>query len=1120
MGTPRRRSSKRLLTWSVPLVVVGLLLAVGADRASSQGSLSPIEELAGISSGAFDYALGDDGGLSFVRGDLSLPQLAGVVSDGDVAEGVMAFLSGHPEAFRLGEAPSGIEIESVVVDELGITHLVFRQVFRGIPVAGGEIRVHLSRDRTAATAISSQLVPGVELDSVEPTLGSFRAEQLAASILRNGTVGQPTRLVVAEITDPISGLRQFRLAWEVVLVDDQLPAWTLYVIDAGDGALIGVQDLLNTNRDRATYTAEHQRVLPGVLARSEGDPASDDRDTDRAHNYAGQTYSYFADTYGRDSYDDDGASLISTVHYGQSYYNAFWNGQQVAYGDGMAVRDVVAHEWTHAVTQHTAGLIYEWQSGAMNESFSDVFGVMVDRNDWFVGDGLPGSVLAGRPGIRSMADPPSLGQPDHADDWVETCSDNEGVHTNSGLTNKAYYNIATEIGKARAERIFFRALVYYLGPEASLNDLRLAALQAADDLYGANSAEEAAVDSGLAAVGIDGQWEPESNDCTCAFTTVLSDRGLFGDPLESLDIAATLYQVRDQILPTSEAGEFYRSFFDEHTAAISDAVEGDARLRALGSDLLRESLGGFVALVNGRGDEVTITSQMVSTAAAFLHGVADADAAQGDGRLATAIAAELALIDIDQLSGMTFDGAWEYLSGLRAGDTQARVTRATGPFPIVEIGGADGDDETAVDANASIAYDPVDERYLTVWLSARRADSSSDGFDVFGRFLNKEGFPTGAEFRISDDNSAAISGSPAVEAGSGGFLVAWTRQGSNCAVVGQVVTNARSRADFLVASGSVPMHSPSVAYSTGEERFLVAYVAGSDYLPPSLFGTDTAKCGNSATSTSRIESVAYRVVGSHGNLSATRRVVVSGKGRGAFRPDVEYNVWSNQFLVAWEDRSRANANPARFDVFGQRIVGTGSARAGGRLMITKGGKYDTEAPWTPSPAVGAGRNGYLVAYFTRNTSGDGVEWRTLGRLVTRRGAPAGLVRLTRMTFANDHPGDEPSGQLAVAYDSRKRRYLVAQAAHMESLFGYFPTVTALQVTIGGDVRNLNGTVRRGIGVGEALDWGIDLQTNPAIAAYPNKAGLPNFVVAYVRHHPGGQEKDLNIWASAMKAKKG
>ncbi|WP_054179428.1 M4 family metallopeptidase [Trabulsiella odontotermitis] len=223
--------------------------------------------------------------------------------------------------------------------------------------------------------------------------------------------------------------------------------------------------------ERDIYDAKNTQDLPGTPVRSEGHPSNGDVAVDEAYNYLGITHEFFWQQYKRDSLDNKGLILTGTVHYGREYQNAFWNGQQMVFGDGdgeifnrftIAI-DVVAHELSHGVTETEAGLIYFEQSGALNESLSDVFGSLVkqyhlkqraDEADWIIGEGLLAKGINGK-GLRSMSAPgtayddPLLGkdpQPAHMKDFVKTREDNGGVHLNSGIPNRAFYLAATALG--------------------------------------------------------------------------------------------------------------------------------------------------------------------------------------------------------------------------------------------------------------------------------------------------------------------------------------------------------------------------------------------------------------------------------------------------------------------------------------------------------------------------------------------------------------------------------------------------------------------------------------------------------------------------------------------------
>ena len=222
---------------------------------------------------------------------------------------------------------------------------------------------------------------------------------------------------------------------------------------------------------RDLYDANHTMTLPGTLVRREGQPAGADPAVNEAYDNLGITYNFFWQVFQRHSLDAKGLPLTGTVHYGTDYQNAFWNGEQMVFGDGdgeifnrfTLALDVVAHELTHGVTETEANLIYFEQAGALNESLSDVFGILVkqyhlqqtaDKADWIIGEGLLTSNINGR-GLRSMAAPgtayddPMLGrdpQPAHMSGFVRTREDNGGVHLNSGIPNRAFYLAASELG--------------------------------------------------------------------------------------------------------------------------------------------------------------------------------------------------------------------------------------------------------------------------------------------------------------------------------------------------------------------------------------------------------------------------------------------------------------------------------------------------------------------------------------------------------------------------------------------------------------------------------------------------------------------------------------------------
>lgn len=239
--------------------------------------------------------------------------------------------------------------------------------------------------------------------------------------------------------------------------------------------------------NRTVCTAGHSQTLPGAVVRSEGQPPTADPATNEAYDGLGATFSLFWDVYKRNSIDNAGMDLTGTVHYGTKYNNAFWNRTQMVWGDGdpayfnrftIAV-DIIGHELTHGVTAHEAGLDYRDQSGALNESVSDVFGSLVKQRmlnqtaaeaDWLIGAGLLAETVHGV-ALRSLKEPgsayddPLLGkdpQPGHMSQYLDTTSDSGGVHINSGIPNKAFYLTAIALGGHAwdgAGRIWYETLI-------------------------------------------------------------------------------------------------------------------------------------------------------------------------------------------------------------------------------------------------------------------------------------------------------------------------------------------------------------------------------------------------------------------------------------------------------------------------------------------------------------------------------------------------------------------------------------------------------------------------------------------------------------------------------------
>ncbi len=282
---------------------------------------------------------------------------------------------------------------------------------------------------------------------------------------------------------------------------------------------------------RSIYDTHQSQALPGILVRAEGGAASADICVNEAYDGLGATFDFYLAVYSRNSIDDAGMPMNATVHYQKGYDNAFWNSQQMVFGDGdgklfnrfTIALDVIGHELTHGVTEHEAGLNYSGQSGALNESISDVFGSLIKQYankqsaadaDWLIGAGLLAKGVKGV-ALRSMKAPgsayddPVLGkdpQPAKMSDYVNTTSDNGGVHINSGIPNHAFYLAAIAIGgKAweKAGRIWYQTLADpHLKPNANFKTFATLTVDNANKLYGTGSAEAKAVLNAWQSVGL------------------------------------------------------------------------------------------------------------------------------------------------------------------------------------------------------------------------------------------------------------------------------------------------------------------------------------------------------------------------------------------------------------------------------------------------------------------------------------------------------------------------------------------------------------------------------------------------------------------------------------------
>jgi len=271
---------------------------------------------------------------------------------------------------------------------------------------------------------------------------------------------------------------------------------------------------------RRVYNAGEVELLPGKLVRGEGEGPTGDKAVDEVFDGAGATFALYWEEYKRNSIDDGGMPIDQTVHYGSGFQNAFWNGEQMVYGDGdgelfgsfTSDIDIIGHELSHGVVQYEANLRYWFQSGALNESFADVFGTLVKQRhlkqdvtqaDWVIGKNV---LIGDKYALRSMKAPgtayvdhPEIGtdpQPGHMKKYqdLEPWQDNGGVHINSGIPNHAFYLAAMKVGGNAWEkvgRVWYIALRDKLRLDATFVKAANATIRVAHEEFGAGPVKDA-----------------------------------------------------------------------------------------------------------------------------------------------------------------------------------------------------------------------------------------------------------------------------------------------------------------------------------------------------------------------------------------------------------------------------------------------------------------------------------------------------------------------------------------------------------------------------------------------------------------------------------------------------
>jgi len=513
-------------SWLVLVVVFSLVLsASGSIQASTP---PPPQSTAQAALSTLKQAAGDSLNVEWSDGIGSVPTfVTGRIQAGQAVpeQAARQFFAEYGALYAMRDQAQELTLARIDHDGLDMQHVRFDQTVNGVPVFGGQMIVHLRGDEI--TAVNGKYFPNVSVDT-SPRL--TQAEALASVLADIGDAEATFNAGRSGLVVYVDEAQQPYLAWKVNAFSwKNLGNW-LYFVDAGSGKVIHKLNQLDKVKVIKVFTANNLELtsaqLPGTLVcQDSACTSASDTDAQYAYSNASKVYDYYKNIHNRLSYNGADSELRSTIHYGSNYENAFWTGSplnQMVYGDGDAyvqAFDVVAHELTHGVTDYTDNLIYEHQPGALNESWSDVMAVFAGCSaetgtadcNWLMGETLTGGA------IRDISDPTVYGDPDHWSDyaWLPLESDDGGVHSNSGIPNKAAYLLTdggtfhsvtvTGLGYTKTEQIYYGAMKNYLTTYSDFANARSSLYSTCQDkigTYGITSADCDQVLNAWAAVGI------------------------------------------------------------------------------------------------------------------------------------------------------------------------------------------------------------------------------------------------------------------------------------------------------------------------------------------------------------------------------------------------------------------------------------------------------------------------------------------------------------------------------------------------------------------------------------------------------------------------------------------
>ncbi|MBL4931964.1 M4 family metallopeptidase [Clostridium paridis] len=566
---------KKILSFLLSITVIcSVPISISAKEVTTTTNLGEVQTSFKLANGKEgSIRLNRKNGQVFLSGKLSDKQVPGEKS-------ALKFLDDNKALLGIDSTSNDLKIADINKDKNGDTYVKFAQIINGVKVNNSIINVHFDKDgvissingklqknKTITTLGSKKVSEGdaIEVAKKQYKFKSLRNTPSAEKLIitkddknyevykvnisyKEPTIGNYDVYIEANSGQVIQSDNNIRYDGPVTGSGIDVLGKTKSLNLYQSGTSYQMKDITKSSTSEiSTYSLNNGTTTGTLVSNSTNYFGTEPYKASVSAEYnASKVIDFYKNLFIRNSLDNKGMAIESYTHYGTQYNNAFWDGYEMVYGDGDGTTftylsgdlDVVGHEMTHGVISNTANLSYHNQSGALNESLADTFGVLIstydkynvaaggtwafNSSDWVVGDdiytpNIPGDAL------RSLSNPTKYGQPDNMSNY-KSYSDTEagdwgGVHTNSGIPNKAAYLIAQSIGMEKTARIYYRAITSYMNADTDFAQEKNSLIQAATDLYGANSGEISAINSAFSAIGIgtvtvDDPYEPNDSIVT------------------------------------------------------------------------------------------------------------------------------------------------------------------------------------------------------------------------------------------------------------------------------------------------------------------------------------------------------------------------------------------------------------------------------------------------------------------------------------------------------------------------------------------------------------------------------------------------------------------------------